>query len=91
MYSAEEEVESQPDICQVGEIGEPLTVVYGIVVGIVVAKDCEDGYEGVEGEQRADEGEEEGWKKPGGGVGVRRVERGGHAESGVEFGHFWEC
>ena len=68
-----------------------MTVVYGIVVGIVVAKDCEDGCEGVEGKQGADEGEKEGWKKPGGGVGVGRIERGGHAESGVKFGHFWTC
>ena len=48
-------------------------------MGIVVAEDCEDGYEGVEGEEGADDGEEEGWKEPGGGVGVRGIERGGHA------------
>ena len=53
-----------------GEVGEPLTVIYGIVVVIVVAKDCEDGYEGVKGEQGADEGEKEGRKQPGGGVEV---------------------
>ena len=68
-----------------------MTVVNGIVVGIVVAKDCEDGYEGVERKQGADEGEEEGRKQPGGGVGVGRIERGGHAESAVKLGHFGGC
>ena len=80
MYGAKEEVESQPDVCQVREIGEPLTGFYGLVGGVVVAKDCEDGYESVEGEEGADEGEEERRKEPGGGVGVGRVERSGHAE-----------
>ena len=80
MYGAKEEVESQPDVCQVGEIGEPLTGFYGLVGGVVVAEDCEDGYEGVEGEEGTDEGEEEGRKEPGGGVRVGGVERGGHAE-----------
>ncbi len=80
MYGAEEEVESQPDVSQVREIGEPLTGVYGLVVGVVVAENCEDGYEGVEGEEGADEGEEEGREEPGGGVGVGGVEGGGHAE-----------
>ena len=88
MYGAKEEVERQPDVCQVGEIGEPLTVIDGFVVGVVVAEDCEDGTEGVEGEEGADQGEEEGRKEPGGGVGVEGVERGGYAEEGVEFGHF---
>lgn len=80
-----------------GEIGEPLTVVYGIVVGIIVAKDRKDGSEGVEGKQGADEGEKERWKKPRCGIGVGRIERGGDAESGVKCGHFlavlrsWEC
>ena len=88
MYGAKEEVESQPDVCQVGEIGEPLTGVDGFVVGVVVAENSEDGTEGVKGEEGADEGEEEGRKEPGGGVGVGRVERGGHAEEGVKLGHF---
>ena len=91
MYGAKEEVKSQTDVCQVGEIGEPLTVIDGFAVGVVVAEDCEDGTEGVKGEKGADEGEKERRKEPGGGVGVRRVERGGDAEAAVEFGHFWEC
>ena len=90
MYGAKEEVESQPDVCQVGEIGEPLTVIDGFAVGIVVAEDRKDGTEGVEGEKGADEGEEPGRKEPGGGIGMGRVERSGHAEAGVEFRHVWE-
>ena len=91
MYGAEEEVKSQSNVCQVSEIGEPLTVIDGFAVRVVVAEDCEDGTEGVEGEKGADKGEEPGRKEPGGGIGVGRVERSGHAEAGVEFGHFWEC
>ena len=87
MYGAKEEVKSQPDVCQVGEIGEPLTVIDSLAVRVVVAEDCEDGTEGVKGEKGADKGEEPGRKEPGCGVGVRRVERSGHAEAGVEFGH----
>ena len=50
------------------------------MVGVIVAEDRENGHEGVEGEEGAEEGQQKGWKEPGGGVGVGRVERSGHAE-----------
>ena len=50
MYGTKEEVEGKSDVCQVREVGEPLAVCYGLVVGVIVAKDCENGHESVEGE-----------------------------------------
>ena len=57
MEAAEEEVEGEAEVAEVGEVGEGLADGEGVVVGVVVAEDDEDGGEGVEGEEEADGGE----------------------------------
>ena len=50
------------------------------IVWIVPGKDCEDGNEGVEGEEEAEEGEEVGGKEPGGCEAGGWVERAGSTQ-----------
>ena len=90
VQGADEEVECQAPVCEVGEVGEGLAGAEGEVVGVVPAEDGEDGDEGVEGEEEADGGEEVGGQEPGGCEARCWVEGLGDAEEGVDFRH-WEC
>ena len=59
----------------------------GETVGVVPPKDCEDGNEGVEGEEQADGGEEVGGEEPGGCEAGGRIEWVEDAEEGVNLDH----
>ena len=59
----------------------------GRIVGVVPPKDCEDGNEGVEGEEEAEGGEEVGGKEPGGREAGGWVEWVEDAEEGVDLDH----
>lgn len=87
MEGAEEEVERQAPVGQVGEVGEGLPGGGGEAVGVVPAEDGEDGGEGVGGEEEAEGGEQEGRQEPGGGEAGCRVEGLGDAEEGVDLRH----
>ncbi len=87
MEGAEEEVESQAPVCQVGEVGEGVAAGGGEVVGVVPAEDGEDGGEGVEGEEEAEGGEEVWWEQPRGREAGGWVEGLRDSEDGVDFRH----
>ena len=87
MQGAEEEVECQAPVGQVGEVGEGSPSGDGEVVGVLPGEDGEDGDEGVQREEETEGGEEVGREKPGGCEAECWIKRLGDAKEGVDVRH----
>ena len=53
MQSCEKKVEGEANVCEVGEIGEPVSCVRGAAMGAIPSKDEEDGDKAVERDDEA--------------------------------------
>ena len=58
MKSAEDEIECQTAICQIGKVGEETARLVGFIVTVVPTKYDEDGCEGIEREESTYQAEE---------------------------------
>lgn len=83
VQAAEEEIEGQAPICEIGKVRKTLTREVEGMVRSVPAKDEEGGGEGVEREKEAEASQDRGREEPGGREAVSRVEGGGRAHETV--------